>query len=179
MSTICCGRSWPKCGTKVEETDAQSVAPIIEPPLGMFNGRIDDKGRLKLPVLFAEYLASLPDKRLFVTSMDRRTAQIYPIATWRANQKLLNEQRENRAAAKRLLFTANDLGGDSELKDQGRVTFNPELRRKLDLDSQGLRLYWEAGHIQVLPDSVYAELLQETQPTTKQDLETLEESGLQ
>ena len=43
-----------------------------EPPNGMYPARVDDKGRLKLPVGFQEYISGLPEKKLFVTSLDRR-----------------------------------------------------------------------------------------------------------
>jgi DNA-binding transcriptional regulator/RsmH inhibitor MraZ len=121
----------------------------------MFNGKLDDKGRLKLPVPFQEYLGSLPERRLFVTSTDRRTAQIYPIAQWRENQKLLREQREDTQSAKIVLFNAQDLGGDGEMEGQGRVTLNSELRQALDMDGHALRLYWNKGHIKVLTEAVY------------------------
>src|SRR4030081_3792475 len=104
----------------------------------MYNGKLDDKGRLKLPVPFQEYLASFPERRLFVTSTDRRTAQIYPIVNWRENQKMLREQREDKQAANIVLFNAQDLGADGEMEGQGRVTFNSELRQALDMDGHGL-----------------------------------------
>ena len=51
----------------------------VEPPRGMFNGRLDDKGRMKLASALVQYFSALPERKLFVTSLDRRTAQIYPI----------------------------------------------------------------------------------------------------
>ena len=41
-------------------------------PRGMYPGRLDDSGRVKLPAKFQQYLAALPEKTLFVTSLDRR-----------------------------------------------------------------------------------------------------------
>ncbi len=64
----------------------------------MYPGRVDDKGRLKLPVGFQQYIAGLPEKKLFVTSLDRRIGQIYPIANWRENKKFLYEYRESPAS---------------------------------------------------------------------------------
>jgi len=46
----------------------------------MYPARVDDKGRLKLPVGFQQYFAGLQEKKLFVTSLDRRIGQIYSIA---------------------------------------------------------------------------------------------------
>ncbi len=76
----------------MDQVDAQIENAPVEPPNGRYNGKLDEKGRLKLPACFQEYLATIPEKGLFVTSIDRSTAQIYPIAAWRANLKLLRGQ---------------------------------------------------------------------------------------
>jgi len=57
--------------------DHSKVAPV-EPPLGAYPATVDEKGRLKLPVNFKEYLESLEDGRLFVTTTDKRIARVYP-----------------------------------------------------------------------------------------------------
>src|SRR5438445_469324 len=59
----------------------------------MYPGKLDDKGRLKLPAVFLEYFGELGEKKLFVTSINRRTAQIYPTSVWRKNKKLLEAGR--------------------------------------------------------------------------------------
>ena len=61
----------------------------------MFPARLDDKGRMKLPTAFQTYFNSLPEKKLFVTSLDRRIAQIYPIAAWRENEKFFENYRDD------------------------------------------------------------------------------------
>ena len=67
------------------EEPNQTAKP--EPPDGMYPARMDDRGRVKLPAAFKEYLDSLDDKKLFVTSLDRRIARIYPIQLWRETKK--------------------------------------------------------------------------------------------
>ncbi len=78
----------------MDPEDAQPPISPVAPPNGRYSGKLDDKGRLKFPVQFQTYLGSLDEKGLFVTSIDRTTVQIYPIATWRANLKLLAEQKD-------------------------------------------------------------------------------------
>src|SRR5258708_2534443 len=121
----------------------------------MYNGRLDDKGRLKVPVDLQKHLDSFLDKTLFVTSVDRRTSQIYPMDVWRENEKILDAYLEEPEVAERYSFNANDLGGNSEVDGQGRVLFNPELRRELKMDGQGLRLYATRGHIELMTEAVY------------------------
>lgn len=145
----------------------------------MRDGRLDEKGRLKLPVEFARYLNSLPEKKLFVTSLDRRIAQIYPIAVWRENEKFFHTHREHAAEVKRTAFNANELGEDSEVDSQGRVLFNTTLRTELDLQNQKLHMYSYRGRIQVIPEVIYQQWRAEASKTAEADLEVLEREGLQ
>jgi MraZ protein len=143
----------------------------------MFNGRLDEKGRLKLPVAFQEFLKGFGG-RFFVTSIDRTTAQIYPISTWRENERILREYRADPKTSKNVLFNAQDLGADGEIDGQGRITFNPELRRALDMESHGLRLYWNKGHVLVLTDAVYEARKRAAAEEAVAAAEKMEEAGL-
>src|SRR5215467_614449 len=123
----------------------------------MYPARVDDKGRLKLPVGFQQYLAGLAEKKLFVTSFDRRVGQIYPIANWRETKKFLYSQTENAKPASRIAFNAQDLGADSEMDNQGRVLLPPEMRRELGIENQSVRLFAYKGHVQILSEAMYEE----------------------
>jgi len=154
------------------------IDPLNEPPNGMYPGRVDDKGRLKLPVGFQQYFSGLAEKKLFVTSLDRRIGQIYPIAVWRENKKFLNEYRQNPKAAARISFNAQDLGADSEMDGQGRVLLSPEMRRELGIENQSVRLYAYKGRIEILSEAIYAERKQQSTASAEEDLETLEGAGM-
>lgn len=149
-----------------------------EPPRGMYPGRLDDRGRLKLPATFQQYFSGLPEKRLFVTSLDRRIAQIYPIAVWRENERFFETFSESPEAAQDVWFNANDLGADAEADGQGRVTFNPELRRELDLDNTQLHLFAYRGRVQVLTEALYQERRQRASRSASENVTLLERAGL-
>ena|SRR5215471_13529886 len=127
------------------------------PPDGMYPARMDDRGRVKLPTAFKEYLDSLEDKKLFVTSLDRRIAQIYPIQHWRETKSFLENFTADPLAADNLYFNALDLGAEAEMDNQGRVLFSPELRRELGMEDQPVRVYAYAGRIEVLNTATYEE----------------------
>jgi MraZ protein len=113
----------------------------VEPPRGFFPAHVDDKGRLKLPVNFQQYLGSLGDQKLFVTSIDGRTARIYPISVWEQNEIVLAEQAsEDPEAADDIGFMANHFGAEAKVDPQGRVTLPTGLRRDLSLENQEVRL---------------------------------------
>ncbi len=151
----------------------------MEPPRGIYPARVDDKGRLKLPVPFQQYLGSLPEKKLFATSLDRRTARIYPVFIWRETEKSLRAARgEDAARARRVGFTAQELGADSEMDAQGRVLLSPELRRELGIENQSVRIVAEGGRIDVLPESIFEERKRQAAAHAEEDVEALGMSGL-
>ncbi len=151
---------------------------MLEPPRGMYPARLDDKGRLKLPTSFQQFFAALREKKLYVTSLDRRIAQIYPIAMWRENEKFFDSYRDDPRIARNVAFNAADLGAESEMDAQGRVLFSPELRRELGIENQPVRLFAYRGRIEVLSETVYEERRREAAQTAADDVSRLEAAGL-
>lgn len=150
----------------------------MEPPRGMYPARLDDKGRLKLPVAFQQYFLALREKQLFVTSLDGRTASIYPLAVWRETEKALMSKPELARQAKNVLFTAADLGSETAMDPQGRILFSPELRRELKIENTTVRVHATRGRFEVLSDAVYAERKKKAAESAEADLEALEGAGL-
>ena len=164
------------------ENEAQLPAKsVIEAPRGRYPGRLDDKGRLKVPTVFQEYFASLPDRKLYVTSLDRRVAQIYPIEVWRANEKVFASYREDLEAVRNISFNGSDLGAEAEMDSQGRITFNPDLRRTLALEGQELHLVgYPSGRAEIVTEAIYQEQKRLSDlKKTADDLDKLKQAGLQ
>lgn len=169
-------KKWSLLGYKVEEVT--QVLPPQDPPLGIYPARVDDRGRLKLPVPFQQYLNSLPEKRLFATSLDRRIARIYPVSVWRETENKMSAARNEEAQrARRVKFTAKELGSDSEMDSQGRVLLSPELRRALGIENQNVHILAEGGRIDVLTQAIFEQRQRES-IEHPEDMEALEEAGL-
>ena len=151
---------------------------MVEPPRGMYPARLDDKGRVKLPATFQQYFAALREKKLFVTSLDRRIAQIYPMEVWRQNEKFFDAYREDPGLAKKAAFNAADLGAEAEMDGQGRILFSPELRRALGIENQPVHLFAYRGRIEVLSEAVYEQRRTEASQLTEDGLSKLEAAGL-
>jgi MraZ protein len=149
-----------------------------ELPRGRYNGRLDDKGRLKLPAAFAQFFAALPEKKLYLTSLDRRIAQLYPIGEWRVNEKFFDGFKSNPGAARNILFNAQDLGADVEADAQGRITVHPDLRRELGMEGTDLHLMATKGHVEILTDAIYQEQRRKAQESAANDLDLLQREGL-
>jgi MraZ protein len=156
----------------------QPQPPNIEPPLGMYPGRLDDRGRVKLPANFQQYFGALGEKRFFVTSLDRRIAQIYTISAWRENEKFLASYREDPKAARNVAFNAADLGAEADIDSQGRILFSTELRRELGIENQPVRLYAYRSRIEVLSEKIYQERKSEASTNPVDDVAKLEAAGL-
>ena len=155
-----------------------SDAPEIEHPDGMYPSRMDDRGRVKLPVVLKEYLEKFEDKRLFVTSLDRRIAQVYPIILWKQTKKFLENYTDEPEVAENLAFNAADLGAETEMDSQARVLFSPEVRRELGLEDEPVHLYVFGGHIEVLSPAVYEERKVAAKVKPKSDLAQARRAGM-
>jgi MraZ protein len=134
---------------------------------------LDDKGRCKVPAAFQQFLSALSEKKLFVTSLDRRIAQIYPMEVWRQNEKFFDECTENQELVSQIAFIAAELGAEAEMDAQGRITFPPELRRELGLEDQTLRLYAYRGRIEVLSEKLFEERRQASLNISTKDVQSL------
>ena len=133
---------------------------VFEPPVGIFEAKCDDKGRLKLPVRFAMFLKHSGVSRVFITTIDLRSARIYPEKVWASNQNFFDEPGEDTELAEDIAFIANLYGDFSGLDEHGRVLLPTNLRRKLDMEKQAVWLDHYRGHINVHPRQVYEERMQ-------------------
>lgn len=147
----------------------------------MYPARVDERGRLKLPAVFQTYLKNLPshDQTLFATSFDRRVGLIFTRTGWKLNKELLSKEREKSKNARRLLFTANDLGSNTDMDGQGRVLLSPELRRALGVEDQAVRVCaMNEYRIEIYSDAVYNELRGESDAHVESDVDEMEQKGL-
>ncbi len=158
--------------------DQEPASNVLELPRGRYPGRLDDKGRLKLPSDFIQFFKSLPESKLFLTSLDRRIAQLYPISEWRVNEKFFDTFQEDPDAADNIAFNAADLGADVEMDGQGRIIVHPDLRRELGMEGQELHLIAYKGHVQILTEARYQEQKDRATKDTASDLKVLKKAGL-
>lgn len=158
--------------------DPENKTTPVEPPRGIYPARVDEKGRLKLPVNFQEYLNGSGEPKVFITSLDIRTARIYPTSVWKENERLLAESTDDPEGAEDIAFMANDLGADSELDAQGRVLVPTELRRLLSLESQQVWLECYQGGINIYNKEVYEERQRRSRENLAAKVATFKKKGL-
>ena len=150
----------------------------MEPPHSIAQARVDPKGRLKLPSDFLEYLKKLGVDRVFITSLDREVARIYPISVWKANENFFANAGEQAELAEDVAYIAKVFGGDSEIDAQGRVLLPAALRRELALESQTVYLDCYNGRINVAGKAVHEARYHRAMANLGEKVKTLEKKGL-
>jgi DNA-binding transcriptional regulator/RsmH inhibitor MraZ len=148
------------------------------PPLGIYTSRCDDKGRLRLPKEFEEFLRTFPEPEFFITTLDGSIARIYPIQTWMENEKVLAEYEEDPNAARDIAFLAHYFGGSSLIDAQGRVLVPPVLRRKLEIEDQKVNVRFYKGAVEVYSEAESERRLARATSALAANLVALEKKGL-
>jgi DNA-binding transcriptional regulator/RsmH inhibitor MraZ len=151
-----------------------------EIPRGTYVARIGPNGRLKLPAEIYRYLIRVSQEgaKLFVTTTDMQSIRIYTVEAWKRNQELFSSFRDDPQAARTVEFVANVMGRDSELDDQGRVVIHAELRRKLGLEDEEVRLQCHKGRVSIYSEKLIEELLSQATQSLPAAMTKLEQAGL-
>ncbi len=161
------------------ENGGQSQSPAaVEAPRGTLSGRVDEKGRLKLPSTMVQYLDTLGERKVFITTLNISTALIYPISIWRETEKLLQEPGEDADLKADVAFVANHYGEDVEIDAQGRVIMPTTLRRDLELEKDDVHLLFYKQRIEVIGSKVYEQRLKGASTDLLDKVKALEKKGL-
>ena len=163
----------------MDQLSAQTgSSPTVEAPRGFHGARVDEKGRLKLPSLIAEYVSALGDQKVFVTTVNGTTARIYPISVWIRNENLLEEDGDDTDTKEDVAFVAYHFGADSDIDAQGRVLVPTELRRKLGMEGEQVFLRCFKQRIEVIGKDVYETRLNKAMGGLDTKVHDLEKKGL-
>ena len=133
--------------------------------------RIDEKGRLKIPTIFRNYIEQQYGKEVFITSLNGEYVRIYPMPVWLEIEKKIAEIPSMNPTIQRFLDAVNYYGAVGTLDAQGRVVIQPLLRRSAEV----------TGNVSVLGKQRYLDVWNherfhgriETNPITEEDLQIL------
>ena len=145
--------------------------------------RVDEKNRLKLPADFKRLVDEKcgPGARFYITSVDGKRAQLYPMAEWELKEAVLAKLAASHPARiKFQKFTAY-YGSATEMDNQGRLLLPPLIRDEAKLAGEvvvlGMAGTLEPGFLEVVNHEFFkAEMKQE--PLTQEDLAALAALGL-
>jgi len=162
----------------VESEGQPNPARLVDPPRGALSGRVDEKGRLKLPAAVVQYLDSLGERKVFITTLNVSTALIYPISVWRETENMLQQAGDDANFRSDVAFVANHYGEDADIDGQGRVLMPTTLRRDLDLEKDDVHLLCFKQRIEVFGSKIYEERLSTARTNLAEKVSALEKKGL-
>jgi len=142
---------------------------------GNYPAKVDDKGRVKIPVAFLETLKEFGE-RFYVTSENGDYVRIYPMKVWNEIEEKLARLSSHNRTKQKFLTRTNYFGQVVEMDGQGRVLVPTVLREaaqmKGDVDVMGHLTYLEVWN-----HARFLENLNRNQITTE-DEKTLDELGI-
>ncbi len=106
----------------------------------MFRGnsptRIDEKGRLKVPADYKRVLDEKYGQKFYITSMDGKSAQVYPFEEWEALEAKVLKLPQMHPVRQKFLNKVNYYGQVVEMDNQGRVLIPQLLREAANLKGE-------------------------------------------
>ena len=122
-------------GTRARFPGRASGFPIGDGRMlrGNSPARIDEKGRLKIPTSFRNYIEQQYGKEVFITSLSGEFVRIYPMAVWLEIEKKIAAVSSMNPTVQRFLDLVNYYGAVGTLDAQGRVLIQPLLRRTAEV----------------------------------------------
>ena len=143
---------------------------------GNYPARIDDKGRLKIPVPFKLELEKSYGSQFYITSLHGQQALIYPFEEWaKIEEKLARSPSFNKARGK-VLQRANYFGQIVQWDKQGRVLIPAVLREAAEMKGE-VAVLGNLTYLSVWNNERFLEEIRNN-PITSEDERILDELGI-
>jgi len=103
---------------------------------GSHDAKVDEKGRLKLPAAFKALMDAQNFTQVFVTSINGRWAEIWPLPEWVKLEAKLARHSSLDPAVQEFMNVVNFCGHQVEMDNQGRILLPQFLRDKAKLTAE-------------------------------------------
>jgi transcriptional regulator MraZ len=143
---------------------------------GNHPARVDDKGRLKIPNGFRQFVQSQYGPELFVTSLSGEYVRLYPMSVWLEVERKLAAVPSAHPAKARFLDRVNFFGQVVAMDKQGRVLL-PQLLRESAAMSGDVSVLGLQNHLEVWNQKRLLERLKK-EPFSDEDGKVLAEYGI-
>ncbi len=143
---------------------------------------VDEKGRLKLPTTFKADLETFAkgegdgELRHYLTSLDGRSARLYPLPVWEGIEARLAGLPSTNPAKRRFLEVTAYYGTELVLDAQGRFVIPPILREVAQLLGE-VAILGQMDHLAIWDRSGFERRLV-AEPLSGDDLARLSELGI-
>ncbi len=143
---------------------------------GNYPAKVDEKGRLKIPVVFLKAMKEGYSGQFYVTSLNGDYVRIYPYEVWSRIEAKVAQLGSFNKTKRKFLNRANYFGQLVAMDNQGRILIPAVLREsaqmKGDVDVLGCLTYLEVWNHQRFMEEI------KKSPITPDDEKTLDELGL-
>lgn len=145
---------------------------------GTHSVRVDEKGRLKLPALVKDRLATQygAEGTYFVTSLTGETVLIYPLSEWERIEQILSQAPQFDKLKVKFLFSANRFGAEAAVDEQGRLLIPGKLREQAGMKGD-VTLFWQSNHLEVFSQTRY-DAESDQNKLSAEDFENLSKLGI-
>jgi MraZ protein len=143
---------------------------------------VDEKGRLKLPSTFKADLESHAQgvgrevARHYLTSLDGRSARLYPLSVWESIEERLAGLPATSPAKRKFLEVTAYYGSEVEPDAQGRFVIPPILREAAALTGE-VAILGQMDHLAIWNKGGFERRLA-AEPLTGEDLDALASLGI-
>ena len=142
--------------------------------LGSQSTRVDDKGRLKLAADFKAIIDETCGPKFYITTMDGKRAQLYPLQEWLKKLDQLNGLPASNPIRQLILDVTSRYGQQVDMDNQGRVLLPQELREVAKLTGD-VAVVAKGSILEVVNGPVFREA---ARPLTPEEMLQAAELGL-
>lgn len=142
---------------------------------GNYPAKVDQKGRLKIPVNFLAALREFGDE-FYVTSENGDYARIYPMKVWNEIEAKLAKLSSHNHTKQKFLARANYFGQVVKMDGQGRVLIPAVLRETAQMQGP-VAVLGHLNYLEVWNQNRFLEQMRSS-PITEEDEKTLDELGI-
>lgn len=143
---------------------------------GNFPAKLDAQGRIKIPTAHRKILEDFGSE-VYVTSLDGESVRIYPMHEWEKIEAKLLEPPKMLPGKVKFLRNTSYYGQVSTMDKQGRISIQPHLREKADMDREEVAVMGQLNYLEVWNKERFLRLL-DSDPYTEKDAQALAELGL-
>src|SRR5271157_3983433 len=115
---------------------------------GNHPAKVDEKGRLKLPAAFKQLVDADSVTQFYITSMDGKSAEIWPLPEWEKREQKLLEFSTLDDAVQKYLDLTSYYGQQVEMDNQARLLLPQILRGTAKLDAE-VTVFGKLNYVEV------------------------------
>ncbi len=143
---------------------------------GNFPTKVDDKGRIKIPTAFRQFIEKEYGTELYVTSLSGDNVLIYPREVWMELMRRMARLPSMEPVKIKFLSRTNYFGQMASMDKQGRVLIQQLLRESAQMDGE-VAVLGSVRHLEVWNKKRYEEYIK-AHPLTDKDMARLAELNI-